>query len=221
METQNLSIPVITIDGGAGTGKSTHRAKVAALLGFNELNSGAFYRALGLTVARHECDIHDIERIVAFARTLPVTFKKDRIFLENIDSTNLIYSDETGKLASAIAQIPEVRASFKVAQLAMRQLPGLVADGRDMGTVFDTPYRFFITTAPEESARRRVAQFKNMGIEKSYEDVLRDIISRDESDRDNPANPLRPHSDAKIIDNTHLKADDVVEIIIDTYCAHA
>lgn len=208
---------MIAIDGGAGTGKGTARMGVAKKLGFNAWDSGLLYRALGLQVAAMNLLCNN-QRIIELASSIQIQLVDETVLVNSEDVTSTIRSDEAGKSASIVAQIPEVRAIFHQMHLAQRKMPGLVADGRDMGFVFDTPYRFFLTTSPEERARRRVLQFERMKILwVDYDSILLEILRRDESDKNNPANQLRPHPEATIIDTTDLKIGESAEIIVESY----
>jgi cytidylate kinase len=209
------NVPVIAIDGGAGTGKGTTRSMVAKALGFHELDSGVLYRAVGLV-----CKLKGISDKINCgkeAANLEISIEGERIFINNEDMTSRLRSDECGKLASEMGQIPEVRAGLRQLQLNKRRPPGLVADGRDQGIIFDTPFRFFLQADPEERARRRVLQFEKMNIHADHETILAEILRRDDADKNRSIVPLIPHPEATIIDTTHLTPNEVVSIIVEAY----
>lgn len=210
---QDLSIPVITIDGGAATGKGTVRALVGAALGFHQLDSGVAYRVVG-----YECVRLGMMDTPMFwddiASTIDISFEGEQVFLRGQDVTAHIRSEEIGKAASRVSQELAVREELMEFQLSMRKHPGLVADGRDQGFIFETPYRFFLTASPEVKAQRRVAQLAERGVVADYSTVLADIITRDEEDTKRKIRPLRPHPEARIIDTDHLNAQEVAERII-------
>ncbi|MBP6857608.1 MAG: (d)CMP kinase [Candidatus Pacebacteria bacterium] len=212
---QNLSITVVTIDGGAGTGKGTQRSLISRFLGFHGLDSGVLYRAVGYKVHSENIPIEDIETIESIALNLNIETKGENVIIDGFDRTKIVRSDEVGgKYSSMVAKIPEVRAALNKLQLSKRKYPGLVSDGRDQGFVFDTPYRFFLKTRPEIRAQRRVKQFERMGLPANYNDILEEILRRDHSDVNNPANPLKPHPRAFIIDNSNLKIKETAKIIL-------
>lgn len=214
---QDLTIPVIAIDGGAGTGKGTVRRLVAQRLGFINFDSGVLYRALALKAKKIGVPHTEEAVLIELAGTLNVTTEGETIFLDGVDETLTIRSDDIGKLSSVVSKIQGVRDQFHRLQLSMRRHPGLVADGRDMGYIFETPHRFFFVTAPEERARRRVKQFREMNIEADYEAILDEIQRRDYQDTTRTIRPLIPHPQAKIIDTTNDPADVIAEIIIEHY----
>lgn len=212
---QDLSIPVITIDGGAGTGTSTQRALIARLLGFHSLDSGVLYRAVGFKVYTEKIPLEDVTYITSIAHNLDIVSKGESVLLDGIDQTLPIRSDEIGgKYSALVAKIPQVREALHFFQISRRKAPGLVADGRDQGIVFDTPYRFFLETKAEKRAERRVRQFQKMKLPADYETILAEIIRRDNSDKTNPANPLRPHPKAMVIDNSDLAIKETARLIL-------
>lgn len=213
---QDLSVPVIAIDGGAATGKSKVRALVGAILGFHQLDSGAVYRVVG-----YECVRLGMMSTPMFwddiASTIDVGFEGERVFLRGQDVTEHIRSEEIGKAASRVSQELAVREELMEFQLSMRKHPGLVADGRDQGLIFETPFRFFLVASPEVKATRRVAQLADRGVVADYNTVLADIIARDEEDTKRKIQPLRPHPEARIIDTDYLSAQAVAEQIIEVF----
>lgn len=214
---QDTNVDVITIDGGAGTGKGTVRRMVAWVTKFHSFDSGVLYRAVGYKAKCMNISLSNEAALVQIAKNLNIRTVDSRVFLDDVDQTTVLRSDEVGKLASQVAKILQVRLALRHLQLSMRKLPGLVTDGRDQSTIFETRFRFYLKTDPEERARRRKLQFEQMGIETSYEEILAEIIRRDESDINNPANPLRPHPEALEIDTTKVSAKDVARLILFIY----
>jgi cytidylate kinase len=217
---QDTSIPVITIDGLAGTGKGTARMRVAARLGFNELDSGVLYRALALVC--HEKNISpeneaEHDSCANEAIGLNVEMTGEAIIIDGKDRTRDIRSPESGKRASVISKIKSVREKLHTYQLSRRKTPGLVADGRDQGYIFDTKYRFVLTARPEVRAERRVIEFAAAGHPANYEEILADIIRRDHSDMTRAVSPFVPHPEAIIIDTSDLTRDEVADAIIAEY----
>lgn len=213
----NLSIPVITIDGLAGTGKGTARMRVAARLGFNEHDSGVLFRALGLVCHEKGIPLTEMERCGDEAAGLNVVVHGEKILIDDIDRTKEIRSDVCAKMASAIAKIDSVHQKLRDYQLKKRTLPGLVADGRDQGFIFDTPHRFILTARPEVRAKRRVIEFSAAGLPADYEKILGDIIKRDESDLTRAVQPYIPHPKAFTIDTSDLTRDEVADAIVNVY----
>jgi cytidylate kinase len=214
---QDTTVPVIAIDGGAGTGTSTVRNIVAIQLSFHELDSGALYRAVGWGCRRQGISIDEVPAIVEYASTLNLSFRGLRVILNGDDCTSYIRSEEAGELAKVVAQIRGVREALMKFQLNMRRLPGLVADGRDMGEIFITPHRYFLTADLEEKARRRAKQLLAAGEEVDYEQVLEKIKARDHADETRLVSPLRRHPEAIVIDTTKLSPQKVAWMILQGY----
>lgn len=213
---QDLSVDVITIDGGAGTGKGTARREVALALGFHQLDSGVPYRAVGWLGNR--LNLMDNERALALlAEDLELRMDGDTIFLADKDLTAQIRSDEAAAFASRVAKMQLVRDALLDLQLCMRKAPGLVADGRDQGLIFNTPFRFFFITSPEIRAKRRVLEFQGRGQTADYEGILAGILERDEQDQRRTVNPLAPHPEAVIIDTSYITVAEVANRVIDEY----
>jgi cytidylate kinase len=209
--------PVINIDGGAGTGKGTVRAIVAQRLGFHELDSGVLYRAVALRSLRNGIKITETKQLEGIASSLDLKMTGEQVIFDGTDETTIIRSDEIGRLASVVAQIPEIRMALRRFQLGMRKLPGLVADGRDQGEIFDNSYRFFLETSPERRAERRVKQFEARQQQKAdYDATLAEIVRRDEVDMNRKISPLKPHPLAWRID-TCISAVEVADIICGQY----
>lgn len=215
-------VPVLTIDGPSGSGKGTIARNVAAALGWHLLDSGALYRLLGLAAAREGVEPDDEDALARLAGTLAIQFETDesgeeRVRLDGEDVTATLRTEETGRLASRVAVYPAVRSALLDAQRAFRKLPGLVADGRDMGThVFPgATLKVFLTASPDERALRRHKQLKDKGIDVSLSALSRDIAARDLRDSQRSVAPLRPAADAVQLDSSELTIDDVTRAVLD------
>ncbi|MBB5943989.1 MULTISPECIES: (d)CMP kinase [unclassified Xanthomonas] len=213
----NEPAPVLTIDGPSGAGKGTVSRIVAARLGWHYLDSGALYRAVGVAASWANLDISDAAALVRCTFDTRVDFDEVaggglRVRINGADATDELRLETTGAVASAIAAIPEVRAALKQRQRAFRTAPGLVADGRDMGTVIfpDAPYKVFLTASAEERAQRRHKQLKEKGVSVIFDDLLREIMARDARDAQRAVAPLRPADDAVLLDTTGMDIDQVV-----------
>lgn len=210
------SIPVITIDGPSGSGKGTAAAMVAKALGWHILDSGALYRLLALAaeqsgIARtNEASLHSL------AISLTVEFTGERILMNGADVSRAIRTETVGNFASEIAALPGVREGLLKRQQAFRQEPGLIADGRDMGTVIfpEAPLKIFLTASAEERARRRYLQLKNAGETVNLADLVEEIRERDERDKNRPVAPLKPADDAIQLDSTTMTIEQVVNHIL-------
>jgi cytidylate kinase len=216
-----LSVPVITVDGPGGSGKGTVCRALATTLGWHYLDSGALYRIVGLAAAERGIALEDVASLASLAATLPVRFgadrKDERVWLGNRDVSVAARTEDAGKAASSIAVLPEVRAALLGRQRAFAAPPGLVAEGRDMGTVVfpDADLKVYLTASPEERARRRHKQLKEKGIDVSLPALLQDIAARDERDANRPVAPLRAADDARELDSTDMSAQQVVSRILD------
>lgn len=205
-------MPVITIDGGAQVGKGTTSKGVAKRYGYHLLDSGCLYRAVGL-VTKQRGKLDDKAAIITIAQNIEINFQDDKVIVHGNDCTSEIRTEEVSKYASQVSCISEVRDALLTFQFSMRKAPGLVADGRDQGTLFDTPFRFFLKADPEEKTRRRIKDLQKAGVEISYEEVLQGIIARDYSDSNREVNQLKPHEDAIIIDTTNMLPTQVIDLI--------
>ena len=204
------TIPVIAIDGPVGTGKGTLTQRVAAALNYHVLDSGAIYRLLALGARRSGVDSDDVEALVQLSGRLEVVFVADeldepvRVRLAGQDVTEEIRTEACGEAASVLAAYPAVRSALLERQRAFRQAPGLVADGRDMGTVVfpDAQLKIFLTASAQERAERRHKQLIAKGIGGSLASLLADINARDKRDRERVIAPLKPAEDAIVVDTT-------------------
>ena len=215
-------IPVITIDGPSGSGKGTIARRVASALGWRLLDSGALYRLVGLAARRRGIPLDDPGQLAGVATGLDVWFASaadgsERIELEGVDVTRDVRSEEAGADASRVAALQPVRDALLERQRAFREAPGLVADGRDMGTqVFpEAPLKVFLTASAEERARRRHKQLKDKGIDVSLAALSRDIGDRDRRDSERAVAPLRPAADARMLDSSGLSIETVTERVLD------
>ncbi|MCM2526384.1 (d)CMP kinase [Stenotrophomonas maltophilia] len=217
----NPLAPVLTIDGPSGAGKGTISRIIARRMGWHYLDSGALYRAVGVAASWADIDTSDASALVRCTFDTHVQFVEQgdamRVMVNGTDATDELRLETTGALASAIAAIPEVRAALKERQRAFRELPGLVADGRDMGTVIfpDASYKVFLTASAEERAERRHKQLKDKGVSVNFDDLLREIMARDARDAQRTVAPLKPADDAVLIDTTGIGIDDVVAKVMD------
>ena len=217
-----VSAPVITIDGPSGSGKGTVAGILAKRLGWNLLDSGALYRLLAFAAGNHGVALDNEALLEKLAAHLDVQFigatdgKPARIILEGDDVTHAIRSETVAAGASKVAALPAVRDALLQRQRAFLEFPGLVADGRDMGTVVfpDAPLKVFLTASAEERARRRYLQLKAKGDDVSLSGLLDEIRARDERDTQRAIAPLKPAADAIQLDSTELSIEQVLERII-------
>jgi cytidylate kinase len=212
--------PVITVDGPSGAGKGTVCARIAAELGWQLLDSGALYRITGLAADRRGIKLDDESAVADIAANLDVRFQPTSegvlTLLEGDDVTTTIRTEEVGSLASQVAALPAVRDALLQRQRDFRTAPGVVADGRDMGTVVftDAPVKVFLTASAEERGRRRYKQLTEKGINASLPALIEDIQARDERDSNRAVAPLKPAQDALLIDSTSMTIDEVCEQIM-------
>lgn len=217
-----MSLPVvITIDGPSGSGKGTVAGLLAASLQWHLLDSGAIYRVLAVAAVKHAVALDDETALEKLAVSLDVQFVVDsdnnqRIILEGTDVTDSIRNEVVGAHASQIAALPGVRSGLLRRQQDFRQAPGLIADGRDMGTVVfaDAPLKVFLTAGAEERARRRYLQLKDKGEAVTLTSLLEEIRARDERDTNRKIAPLKPAEDAIILDSTTMTIEQVLERIL-------
>jgi cytidylate kinase len=211
--------PVIAIDGPTASGKGTVAALVAAQLGFHLLDSGALYRLTALASVRYGIAPTDEPALAALVSDLHITFREGCAQLDGVDVSSDIRAEEIGNRASAIAVHPSVRAALVARQRAFRKEPGLVADGRDMGTVIfpDAVLKVFLTASVEARAARRHKQLIQKGFSANIDDLLRDLRERDERDSHRAAAPLKPAADAKLLDTSSLSIDQAVDEVVNWY----
>lgn len=204
-------IPIITVDGPSGVGKGTLTQWLCDKTGFQLLDSGAIYRALAYGSVIENIKTDDISALVSLAKELPVSFESGSIFYKGKDVTANIRNEQTAAVASVVAAIPEVRAALLQRQKDFAQLPGLIADGRDMGTIVfpNAVVKLFLTASAEIRAKRRVEQLKKQGVNANISQITRDIEERDLRDRTRSASPLVPAKDAVTIDTTFLSIEEV------------
>ncbi|WDE03014.1 (d)CMP kinase [Thalassomonas viridans] len=216
----NEQIPVITVDGPSGAGKGTVAKIIADQLGWHLLDSGAIYRVLAVAIQHHNVSVEEEEPLIPMAAHLDVQFEvtggEVKIILEGENVSHSIRTEEIGELASKVAAFPRVREALLRRQRAFKMSPGLVADGRDMGTVVfpDAPVKVFLTASAEERAERRFKQLKEKGFDVKIGRLLDDIRQRDERDRTRPVAPLVPAEGALIVDSTSLSIQEVVNKIL-------
>jgi len=214
-----LSTPVVTIDGTSGVGKGTVCHKVAQKLGWHILDSGSLYRLTALKTSR-DADSEDIEQVVECAKNLDVDYRPSNdellVFLEDEDVTDQIRTEEIGALASKIAAKPAVREALLQRQKAFAMSPGLVADGRDMGTVIfpQADLKIFLTAGRQERAKRRYKQLIDKGLSANLPTLIAELEARDERDTKRSVSPLRAADDAVIIDTTHIGIEQVVDKVM-------
>lgn len=217
MSTSNF--PVIAIDGPTASGKGTVAHRVADKLGFHYLDSGALYRLTALSAMRSETPLTDEHALSKLASGLHCSFDGDKIMLANENVTNVIRAEEVGNTASKIAALPTLRQALYGLQLSFRKHPGLVADGRDMGSVIfpHASLKVFLTASPEARAERRYKQLIDKGFSANMEDLLKDLWERDARDSTRAIAPLRPAEGAHLLDTSSMTADEAVEQVLRWY----
>ena len=219
---QALLMPVITVDGPSGSGKGTVCRLLADKLGWDVLDSGAIYRVLSLAALHHQIALDNEEGLVPLAANLDVQFLVDsqtnagKVILEGEDVTTTIRNEEVGAAASKVAALPRVREALLRRQRAFRTENGLIADGRDMGTVVfqDAPLKIYLTASAEERARRRFVELNTRGLDVTLSGLLQDIQARDERDMNRTVAPLVPAEDAIEIYTSDLNAQQVFDKVI-------
>lgn len=212
-------IPVITIDGPSGTGKGTVSQLLARKLHWHYLDSGAIYRVLALQALTMHTALEDENALMLLAVDLPLKFvdveENYRLFLEEEDVTDKIRSEACSKAASVVSAFPKVRDALLARQRAFQLSPGLVTDGRDMGTVIFpwADLKIFLDASPEVRAMRRHKQLQNLGLNASIDAILSELVDRDHRDRTRAVAPLKPAADAILIDSSNLTIAEVIEKI--------
>jgi cytidylate kinase len=214
--------PVIAIDGPSGSGKGTIARRVAQQLGWHLLDSGALYRLVAVAAGKRGLALDSAGELADLARHMKVAFGSDgdgneAIWLDNEDVTRSVRTEECGAGASRVAALQPVRDALLELQLSFRKAPGLVADGRDMGSfVFqDAEAKIFLTASPEERAKRRYKQLKGKGIDVTLPALSRDIEDRDRRDSERSVAPLKPAEDARILDSSGLSIEAVTQTVLD------
>lgn len=216
------AVPVIAVDGPSGSGKGSVALMVARALGFHVLDSGALYRLLALSAIERNIDPGSEAALAKAADDLAVRFVEGqpgepaRVLLDGRDVGDRIREEDVGQLASRVAAFPSVRQALLARQRAFAQSPGLVADGRDMGTVVfpDAPLKIFLDADVLERARRREKQLLGQGVSANLPRLVEELRARDDRDRNRPVAPLRPAPDAVVIDSTHLGREEVFQQIM-------
>lgn len=212
--------PVVTVDGPSGSGKGTVSRELAGRLGWHYLDSGALYRLTALAALKRHVSLTDAAALADVAATLDVRFESvgggEQIYLDGVDVAAEVRTERAGEAASRVAVVPEVRAALLQRQRDFAEPPGLVADGRDMGTVVfpNATLKVFLTASAEERAMRRHKQLKEKGIDVSLPDLSWDIAQRDARDANRTVAPLKPAPDAQVIDSTSLSPKEIVSRIL-------
>ncbi|MCC2624744.1 MAG: cytidylate kinase [Burkholderiales bacterium] len=215
-------MPIIIIDGPASSGKGTVAKKVAEFLGFNYLDSGAIYRALGLMVIRECLQQTDTKNILRLIDRMKLSFQDGKTFLNGQDETDALRSENVSMIASSVGKIAEVRIKLLDFQRSFAKMPGLVTDGRDMGSVVfpEADLKVFLTASAEKRARRRHSQLQKFGDSGTIGAILRDIQARDKQDQERSAAPLVCDSTYKVLDNSDLSVEETVQTVINWYKSH-
>ena len=211
-------IPVLTLDGPSGVGKGTVASIIAQKLDWHLLDSGAIYRAFSIVASDNGIKIDDIVGLLKLANNLDISFKLNSnhepldVYLNNIEVSSELRTEKTAALASKFAKIESLRKVLLVKQRQFKKLPGLVADGRDMGTVVfpEAPFKVFLTAEVSERAKRRLKQLQESGIAGNISHTLAEVQKRDERDANRQHSPLRPAKDALVIDTTNLSINEVI-----------
>ncbi|WP_295884800.1 (d)CMP kinase [uncultured Thiohalocapsa sp.] len=212
-----LAAPVITVDGPSGTGKGTIAGRLAQLLGWHVLDTGALYRCVGLAAVRRGLDLDDGDALGALAQALHIRFDGERVLLDDLDVSTDIRTAAAAEHASRVAAQPAVRQALWRLQREAVRPPGLIADGRDMGTVVfpEAALKLYLDASPEVRADRRYKQLKDKGMDANLHSLAQELAERDRRDRERAASPLAPADDAVIIDTSALDIDAVLACVVD------
>lgn len=218
-KTAQNSIPVIAVDGPSASGKGTVAQLVADALGFGYLDSGALYRVVAFAASQNAIAWSDAEAVAACAKTLDITFKNDQVFLNGHDISEQIRTEEMGKGASQVAVHAPLRAALVDLQHHFRKAPGLVADGRDMGTVIfpDAELKVFLTASTETRAQRRYKQLISKGQSANFENILLDLQERDARDKGRASAPLTMAKDAILLETDNLTIPAAVNVVLEHF----
>ena len=215
-------IPVLTLDGPSAVGKGTVASIIAQTLDWHLLDSGAIYRALAIAVRIHNIKINDINGLLTLVDGLDLRFelvpnqRSLKVYLDNVEVSTELRTEKTAELASKLAMIGLLRKSLLIKQQQFKRPPGLVADGRDMGSVVfpEAPFKVFLTAEVEERAKRRLKQLQETGITGNISHTLAEVQKRDERDANRQHSPLRPAKDALVIDTTNLSINEVISKVM-------
>jgi cytidylate kinase len=211
-----MAVPVVTIDGPGGAGKGTVASAIAKALGWHLLDSGALYRIIAVAGLADGIALDDAQALVEMSEGLDIVFDDGQVRVNGANLTDAIRTEEAGNSASQVAALPPVRDAIFALQQGFQRAPGLVADGRDMGTVVftDAPVKIFLDASAEARAERRYNQLKNNGLGVNFRALLEQIQERDARDRERVVAPLKPADDALIIDSTEMTIDEVVATVM-------
>lgn len=210
------NVPILTIDGPSGSGKGTVSMRIAKQLGWHYLDSGAIYRVVGYLAAKHNIDSQHESALVELVDGLQLQFIDDKVLLNDEDLSPFIRTEQAGSAASTIAVLPKLRLALLQWQRDYARLPGLVADGRDMGTVVfpEAACKVFLSASAQQRAQRRAKQLMDKGFDVNIDTLTAEIQARDERDQNRSVSPMVPADDAVVIDSSHMSIEDVVQTVL-------